>query len=84
MMLLRRRLMMCKHTSYPVQHYDEDGNAYDVLDLGLSIGLGVQLSDDLDMDTDALGLNLSVALSNDVDKDTDALGINISIALEAA
>ena len=82
-MLLRRRLMCLKSKTNPVQHYDNDGNGYDVLDVGISLGLGVQLSDDLDMDTDALGLNLSVALSNDVDKDTDALGLNISVALEA-
>ena len=82
-MLLRRRLMCLKSKTNPVQHYDEDGNAYDVLDVGISLGLGVQFSDDLDMDSNALGLNLSVALSNDVDKDTDALGLNISVALEA-
>ena len=81
-MLLRRRLMCLKSKTNPVQHYDEDGNAYDVLDVGIS--LGIQLSDDLDRDTDALGLNLSVALSNDLDKDSTALGINVSIALEAA
>ena len=83
-MLLRRRLMCLKSKTNQVQHYDEDGNAYDVLDVGISLGIGVQLSDDLDMDTDALGLNLSVALSNDLDKDSTALGINVSIALEAA
>ena len=82
-MLLRRRLMYLKSKTYPVQHYDNDGNAYDVLDCALSLGLGVQLSDDLDMDSNALGINLSVALSNDLDKDTDALGLNISVALEA-
>ena len=82
-MLLRRRLMCLKSKTNPVQHYDDDGNAYDALDCALSLGLGVQLSDDLDMDSNALGINLSVALSNDLDKDTDALGINVSIALEA-
>lgn len=82
-MLLRRRLMCLKSKTNPVQHYDDDGNAYDALDLALSLGLGMQLSDDLDMDSNALGINLSVALSNDVDKDTDSLGINVSIALEA-
>ena len=47
---------------HPVQHYDDDGNAYDVLDLALSLGLGVQLSDDLDKDSNALGINVSIAL----------------------
>ena len=41
-------------------------------------------SDDLDMDSEGLGINLSMALSNDLDKDSTALGINVSIALEAA
>lgn len=59
-MLLRRRLMCLKSKTNPVQHYDEDGNAYDVLDVGIS--LGIQLSDDLDKDTDALGLNVGITL----------------------
>ena len=82
-MLLRRRLMCLKSKTNPVQHYDNDGNAYDALDCALSLGLGVQLSDDLDMDSNALGLNLSVGLSDDLDKDTDTLGLNVSVALEA-
>lgn len=59
-MLLRRRLMCLKSKTNQVQHYDEDGNAYDVLDVGIS--LGIQLSDDLDKDTDALGLNVGITL----------------------
>lgn len=82
-MLLRRRLMCLKSKTNPVQHYDDDGNAYDVLDVGISLGIGIQLSDDLDMDSNALGINLSVSLSNDLDKDTDVLGLNVSVALEA-
>ena len=82
-MLLRRRLMCLKSKTNQVQHYDNDGNAYDALDCALSLGLGVQLSDDLDMDSNALGLNLSVGLSDDLDKDTDTLGLNVSIAVEA-
>ena len=83
-MLLRRRLMCLKSKTNQVQHYDNDGNAYDALDCALSLGLGVQFSDDLDMDSEGLGINLSMALSNDLDKDSTALGINVSIALEAA
>ena len=59
-MLLRRRLMYLKSKTNPVQHYDENGNAYDVLGVGIS--LGIQLSDDLDKDTDALGLNVGITL----------------------
>ena len=57
-MLLRRRLMCLKSKTNPVQHYDEDGNAYDVLD----VGIGIQLSDDLDKDIDSLGLNVGITL----------------------
>ena len=80
-MLLRRRLMCLKSKTNPVQHYDNDGNAYDAEGLGINLSVG--LSDDLDMDSNALGLNLSVGLSDDLDKDTDTLGLNVSIALEA-
>jgi len=80
-MLLRRRLMCLKSKTNQVQHYDNDGNAYDAE--GLGINLSMALSNDLDMDSNALGINLSVALSNDLDMDSDALGINVSIALEA-
>ena len=60
-MLLRRRLMCLKSKTNPVQHYDDDGNAYDAE--GLGINLSVALSNDVvDKDTDALGLNISVAL----------------------
>ena len=82
-MLLRRRLMYLKSKTYPVQHYDEDGNAYDVLDVGISLGIGIQLSDDLDKDTDALELTPTIALSDDLDKDIDSLGLNVGITLEA-
>ena len=61
-MLLRRRLMCLKSKTNPVQHYDEDGNAYDVLDVGISLGMGIQLSDDLDKDIDSLGLNVGITL----------------------
>ena len=37
-------------------------NFYDVLDVGISLGIGIQLSDDLDMDSNALGINVSIAL----------------------
>ena len=80
-MLLRRRLMCLKSKTNQVQHYDEDGNAYDVLDVGIS--LGIQLSDDLDKDTDALELTPTIALSDDLDKDIDSLGLNVGITLEA-
>lgn len=81
-MLLRRRLMCLKSKTNPVQHYDDDGNAYDVLDLGNSLGIGIQLSDDLDKDNDSLWLTPTIALSDDLDKDTDALGLNVGITLE--
>lgn len=60
-MLLRRRLMYLKLKTYPVQHYDNDGNGYDVLDVGISL-VGIQLSDDLDKDIDSLGLNVGITL----------------------
>ena len=60
-MLLRRRLMYLKSKTYPVQHYDNDGNGYDVLDVGISL-VGIQLSDDLDKDIDSLGLNVGITL----------------------
>ena len=82
-MLLRRRLMCLKSKTNQVQHYDEDGNAYDVLDVGISLGIGIQLSDDLDKDTDALELTPTIALSDDLDKDIDSLGLNVGITLEA-
>lgn len=59
-MLLRRRLMCLKSKTNPVQHYDNDGNAYDALELG--INLSMALSNDLDMDSNALGINVSIAL----------------------
>ena len=43
-MLLRRRLMCLKSKTNPVQHYDEDGNAYDAE--GLGINLSMALSND--------------------------------------
>jgi len=54
--------MCLKSKTNPVQHYDEDGNAYDVLDVGISLGMGIQLSDDLDKDIDSLGLNVGITL----------------------
>lgn len=59
-MLLRRRLMYLKSKTNQVQHYDNDGNAYDAE--GLGINLSMTLSNDLDKDSDALGLNVSIAL----------------------
>ncbi len=82
-MLLRRRLMCLKSRANPVQHYDADGNAYDVLDVGISLGIGIQLSDDLDKDNDSLTLSPTIALSDDLDKDADSLSLNVGITLEA-
>ena len=60
-MLLRRRLIYLKSKTDPVQHYDNDGNGYDVLDVGIPL-VGIQLSDDLDKDIDSLGLNVGITL----------------------
>lgn len=80
-MISRRRLMMVA-TKFSGQHYDVDGNGYDVLDVGISL-VGIQLSDDLDKDMDSLWLTPTIALSNDLDKDADSLSLNVGITLEA-
>jgi len=58
-MISRRRLMMVA-TKFSGQHYDVDGNGYDVL--GLTMSLNITLSDDTDKDSSSLGLAVSISL----------------------
>jgi len=61
-MISRRRLMLIQ-LGDPNQHYDSDGNGYDVDALSIS-NLLVEPSSDTDKDSENLGINITITLES--------------------
>ena len=61
--MIRRRLMMLTLNRDKNQHYDSDGNGYDVEDLSIS-NLLVEPSSDTDKDSENLGINITITLES--------------------